>query len=111
MAEKSLLIGDEVASLLVQYAVLVAKSGSADAVQLHAVGVDGEEVIATLLLNGGTVLIAESTGSSLPEPDNGALADYLRSKLDGFSVAGMQSWDDLKMPDDVPDDMPEDPFA
>jgi hypothetical protein len=107
MAEKSLLIGDHAAALLVQYAVLVAKSGSADAVQLHALGVDGEEVVATLLLNGGTVLIAESTESSLPEPDNDALVDYLRTKLEGFSAAGTQSWDDLKLPDDMPDD----PFA
>jgi hypothetical protein len=104
MAEKSLLIGDRVAALLVQYAVLIAKSGSADAVQLHALGIDGEQVVATLLLNGGTVLIAESTESSLPEPDNRALIDYLQSNLEGFSVAGMQSWDDLKLPDDMPDD-------
>jgi hypothetical protein len=95
MAEKSLLIGDRAAALLAEYAALIAKTGSGDAVQIHAYGVDGEEVVATAVLNSGTVLMVESTRSTLPEPDNTLLETYLQGRLDGYTVDGVQSWDDL----------------
>ena len=95
MADKSLLIGDRAAALLVNYAALVAKTAGGDAIQLKAFGIDGAEVVVTVLLNAGTVLLVETTPSHLPEPDNSKLEEYLQGKLDGYAVGGMESWDDL----------------
>ena len=92
MADKSLLVGTEAADLLTQYAALIARIGSGDAVTLRAVGVDGEEVEATFVLNSGTVLIAESSRSALPEPDNSSAVEYLRDRLASYgSDAGIAS--------------------
>ena len=87
MAEKSLLVGTEVADLLTQYAALLAQLRGGDAVTLRAYGIDGEEVEATFVLNSGVVLMAESTRSPLPEPDNSAAVAYLRERLDSFGPA------------------------
>jgi hypothetical protein len=38
------------------------------------------------LLNGGTVLLVESSTSTLPEPDNGEAVAYLRGRLAGYGV-------------------------
>jgi hypothetical protein len=84
MADKSLLIGTEAADLLTRYAALVARLGSGDAVTLRAIGADGDEVDATFVLNSGTVLLAESSGSTVPEPDNTATVGYLRDRLASF---------------------------
>ena len=81
MAEKSLLIGDEVADLLVAYAAAVAGANAGDHVTVHGIGVDGQQVAAQLLLNSGTTLIAESSTSKLPEPDDDELVSYLRERL------------------------------
>jgi hypothetical protein len=86
MAEKSLLIGDAAVLLLLEYAALIAKTHGGDAVRLHAYGADGAEVVASFLLNPGTVLMAETSPSTLPEPDNSAAERYLREQLDSFSI-------------------------
>jgi hypothetical protein len=84
MADKSLLVGNEAADLLTQYAALVARIASGDAVTLRAIGADGGEVEATFVLNSGTVLIAESTDSRVPEPDNSDAEAYLRDRLASY---------------------------
>ncbi|MCU1474656.1 MAG: hypothetical protein JWQ92_2724 [Amnibacterium sp.] len=81
MAEKSLLIGDLAADTIAEYAALLAQQNSGDTVELHAVSGDGDEVVATLLLNSGTSLMVETTHSSLPEPDNTAAVEYMRAKM------------------------------
>lgn len=81
IADKSLLAGDEVVDLLVEYATVLGRDGSADNVELRALGPDGDEVIATFLLNGGITIIAESTTSNIPEPDNRKAEEYMHSEI------------------------------
>ena len=87
MADKSLLIGDEAADLLLEYAALLAQIGGGDAVRVHAIGADGDPVTVGFLLNGGTVLLVETSTSSLPEPENGEAVAYLRGRLASYGMA------------------------
>lgn len=84
-AEKSLLVGDEAADTITEYTALLARHGSADRVTLKAFGVDGNDVEATFVLNQGTVLMAESTNSSIAEPDNTEAVRDMREKIDRLS--------------------------
>lgn len=87
MADKSLLIGDEAADLLLEYAALLAQIGGGDAVRVHAIGADGDPVTVGFLLNGGTVLLIETSTSTLPEPDNSEAIAYLRGRLASYGVS------------------------
>ncbi len=80
-ADKGLLVGDDVADLLLEYAALLARKGDADTVELAAYGADGAAVQATLMLAEGTPLMAETTHTDLPEPDNGDTVMYLREQI------------------------------
>ncbi len=80
-AEKSLLVGDEVADLLMEYAALVAASGQADTVDVRAFGSDGQEVVATLLLDQGVPIMAETSHTSMVEPDNAEALEYMRGRM------------------------------
>jgi hypothetical protein len=86
-AEKSLLVGDEAADLLMEYASFLGNSRMVDTVKLRAFGVDGEEVTATFLLNEGTNILAESTRSQLPEPDNAEAVRYMRETIEAGSAS------------------------
>jgi hypothetical protein len=81
MAHTSLLVGDAVANALVRYATLLGRIGSADSVIIRSIGVTGEVVEASFLLNSGTVLIAESTTSGLQEPDNAEALQYMQDQI------------------------------
>jgi hypothetical protein len=81
MAEKSLLLGDEAADLLLEYAALLGQTDSADTVVLNAYGDDGDPVEVTFLLNGGTSVLAESSESTILEPDNDAGVRYMRERM------------------------------
>jgi len=85
MADKSLMIGDEAADLLLEYAALLAQIGRGDSVRLRAFGIDGEEVTVGFLLNSGTVLLTETSTSTLPEPDNREAERYMRQRLDDYN--------------------------
>jgi hypothetical protein len=80
-AEKSLLVGDEAADVLLEYAAALGKADSADTVTLLGYGADGDDVAATFLLNSGTVIMAESTTSSIPDPDNDDAIAAMRERL------------------------------
>lgn len=80
-AEKSLLIGDEAADTLARYSALLAKHHSGDTVTLAAFGADGQDVDATFVLDQGTNLMAESSHSSIPEPDNAEAVREMREKI------------------------------
>lgn len=88
IAEKSLLIGDAAADMLVRYAALLAKTRSGDTIAIRAYGIDGEQVEATFLLNSGTTLLSESSRSELPEPDNAQQVEYMRERLEAFESTG-----------------------
>ncbi|MCP2031321.1 hypothetical protein L1277_001412 [Okibacterium sp. HSC-33S16] len=80
-ADKTLLSGDQVADLLLEYASLLAGKGDADTVTIHAIGPDGNEVDATILLDAGAPLMAETTNSTMPEPDNAEAVSYMQEKM------------------------------
>jgi hypothetical protein len=80
-AEKSLLVGDTAADLTLQYGAILANQGRADTVTLLAIGADGDIVVATLLLDAGSNLMAESTNSPLDEPDNTETENYIRERM------------------------------
>lgn len=80
-AEKSLLVDDDAADALIEYARVLADNGGADTVTLRAVSPDGNTVEATFLLNASTVLMIESTNSELSPPGNDDIATELRDRI------------------------------
>ncbi|GAA0964022.1 hypothetical protein [Frigoribacterium faeni] len=80
-ASKSLLVGDDAADTLLEYAALLAQSGQADTVELNAINADGNAVVATFLLDAGASLMAESTTSEIEAPDNAEAIEYMRSEI------------------------------
>jgi hypothetical protein len=76
-AEKSLLVGDDVADLLIRYAAQLAAYNRSDVVTLRAIGADGNDVDASFLLNGSTMLMVESATTTATEPENHIAAGYL----------------------------------
>jgi hypothetical protein len=85
-ADKSLILGDDAAELVVKYAAALARAQSADTVTLAAYGADGGSVEATLLLDQGAPLMIESNNSDLPEPENGAVVEYMRARIGQLST-------------------------
>lgn len=104
-ADKSLLVGDEAADLLTEYSAAVARNHTADTVTLSGYGADGSDVEATFVLDQGTVLMAETTRSSMPEPDNTETERLMREKLSQLTSpapvqpdgAALPSYDDLDL--------------
>lgn len=80
-AEKSLLVGDAIGELISQYAAALAQHDSADTVKVRGYGADGDDVTATYLLNSGTVLMIETSHSSINEPDNSEAEQYVLDHL------------------------------
>jgi hypothetical protein len=78
-AEKTLMIGDEAADLAIEYAAVLANHSKADTVKLNAF--DADTVVATLLLNSGTNIIAATSHNSLEAPDNSEAIAYIREKM------------------------------
>jgi hypothetical protein len=76
------LIGDEAADVLVEYAVQIASSVHPDAVDLHVLGPDGNEEIASFVLTPATMVTAETNRSELPEPDNTESVARIRQRLE-----------------------------
>lgn len=81
-AEKSLLMGDEVADLLLAYAQALAENSAADTVTVRAISPDGNTVDAAFLLNGASVMMTESTNSEVEAPANEEAVKYLRDRID-----------------------------
>ena len=81
-ADKSLLIGDEIAELLLEYATAIADRGRADQVTIRAIGSDGNEVDVHMLFDSGTIIAAESTNSTANPPDNRENIEDLRQRID-----------------------------
>jgi hypothetical protein len=84
-AEKSLLIGDEAADLLMSYATVLGRTHGTDSVTLQAIGIDGNEVGATFLLNPSANLMVETTNTTATEPDNETVSEYMRQRISGLT--------------------------
>lgn len=96
-SDKSLLIDDETADTLVEYAALLVNHDKADSVDVHAFGADGDEVEATLLLSAGAPIMVESTHTSLNEPANEKALEHMRREIRRLTAANRAQ------PDDGPD--------
>lgn len=79
-ANKTVLVGDAAADALVAYGVALAANNAADNVEYTCIGADGGIVQVSFLLNAGSALVAESTPSNLPEPNNHAEVARIRER-------------------------------
>jgi hypothetical protein len=105
-ADKSLLIGDAAADLLVQYAAALGSAGQSDSVSVHAISSDGDEVDAMFLLGEGAPLMNETTTSTLPELENSAVETYMRERME-FLTRPLQGQPLLPPGDDFVEDFDE----
>ena len=80
-ADRSVLVGDEAADTMMQYAALLARNNSADVVKLSAIGTDGDKVVASFLLDVGVNVMTETTRSTAPEPNNSEALTYMRERM------------------------------
>lgn len=78
--EKSLLVDDETADWLLEYATALAVAGSSDHVTIDAVGSDGNAVSASFLLNSGTEMMTETANSNLVPPANPESVRYMKER-------------------------------
>ena len=81
-AEKSLLMGDEEADCLLEYARLLADNSRADTVTVRAISPDGNTIDAAFLLNAASVMMAESTNSTMEAPPNDEAVQYMQERID-----------------------------
>jgi hypothetical protein len=103
---KDLLIGDEVADVLTEYAALIADRGLGDRVDVHAISSDGDEVTATIVLSAGTTILTETSRNSLPEPGNADAIAYMRERIRlATTPPNARMDDDLKGFEDQFDDL------
>lgn len=79
--EKSLIVGDEAADLMMSYAAALGQNATADTVDLNAISSDGDQVVATFLLNEGSSVMVESTNSTWPEPNNDESIAYMKDRM------------------------------
>ena len=84
--DKSLLLDDVTADLLIEYAALLVTHGMADAVEVHAFSSDGDEVEAKFLLSAGAPLMAESSHTTMSEPSNEEAIGYMRERVSALSA-------------------------
>jgi len=80
-ADRTVLLGDEAADLIIQLSALLAETGHADSVTLNAIDHDGTVVSASFVLGSGTNVMAQSSNSPLPEPDNDRGVAYMRERI------------------------------
>lgn len=80
-AEKALLVGDDAADTLLEYARVIADTGGADTVTLRAIGRDGNTVEASFLLSQSTDMMVESTNSDVEAPDNEQAVRDMRERI------------------------------
>src|ERR1700712_2921149 len=79
--DKSLLVGDEVADTLLDYAALLTREESGDTVKVAAISSDGDAVTASFLLGSGVSMMSETTHSNLPEPENAEIVEYMKEAM------------------------------
>jgi hypothetical protein len=80
-ADKNFLVGDNLADAIIEYATALGERHTADSIDINAIGADGDEVSATLFLSTGVPLVAETTTSTLPEPNNDETVAYIEARL------------------------------
>jgi hypothetical protein len=87
--DKSLLIGDAAADALLKYAAFLATAARGDTVEVHAISSDGDEVTASFLFGPGATVMAETSHTQLPEPDNSAAIAYMEQAQKRSNVVSL----------------------
>ncbi len=101
--EKSLLVDDQAADTLLRYATVLARMASADTVDINALGPDGTPTIATFLLDTGAPLMAETTTTTMSDPDNSEAIAYMQSQIMRLSAPPPVVPADVTMPENFED--------
>lgn len=83
--DKALLMGDEAADTLLEYARVIADAARADTVTLQAISPDGNTAEISFLLNANTILVVESTNTDTDPPDNDAAVREMRDRIDAVN--------------------------
>lgn len=81
-SDKTLFVDDATADVLIRYAAALAATGGADAVTVKAVGADGNEVEASIVLNPTTEIVAETTNTLMRPPQNDEVVRYMGAAID-----------------------------
>jgi hypothetical protein len=102
--DKSLLVGDVAADMLLEYAAFLTNRAAGDTVEVQAIGSDGDEVTASFLLGPGVTMMAETSTTTIPEPDNSAAIEYMREATTRAQVRPTAMSDD-NVPFSSHDDM------
>jgi hypothetical protein len=102
-ADKSLLVDDRTADLLLEYAALLADRRKADTVDVIGIEPNGNEVTATFLLDAGAPLMAESTNATMTPPDNAEATTYMRERIMLLSSPPAVRPDDESIPSNYQD--------
>ena len=80
-AGRSLLVGDAAADAVVEYTAVLARTASADTVELQAFTEAGKWIRACLVLDGAAAVMAQTTDRGEPEPDNSDAVQYMREAI------------------------------
>ena len=80
--EKAHFLDDDAAMTLIAYASALGNAAASDTVTVSAVDDHGNSVDATFLLNPSSVLLVESSTSSIAEPENREIIEYMRGRMD-----------------------------
>ncbi len=64
--------------IIPEYAAALARSGGSDTITVQALGADGDEVEATMVLNANSQVIAETSHTRAVAPSDPAAVAYLR---------------------------------
>ncbi len=83
--EKAILVGDDAADALLEYARVIGDAGTADTVTLNAIGPDGNTVEVGILLNSSTSLIVEGTNSDVRAPENDEAVAEMRERIEALT--------------------------
>lgn len=80
-AETSLLLDDDAADWLLEYARALGTVDGTDTVSLRGLNRTGEHVEATFLLNASTQLVAESARGAETPPPNDEVVRYMQDRV------------------------------
>ena len=104
-AEKSWLVGDEAAAVLVEYAVLLARTGSADSISFNVLSPEGAPGVLTLLIGPASMMTAADSDVGEDEPNNDEAVIAIRERMRAISsppsalpaadATGEVRWEDL----------------
>ncbi|CAN5188968.1 hypothetical protein BH11ACT3_BH11ACT3_19790 [soil metagenome] len=89
--EHSWLLGDEAADTLLEYAVVLARRGTADAVEMRAVDAEGRDQRVRFLIGPATMMTSEPSTSPLDEPENADTIAMIRERIDATTVVAHDS--------------------